>query len=71
MDGVFLTLLPELALLVSEEEEEVGAVAAVDDVEDGLPGVLVDHAGEDDVLHRVQDDRPVRLRGRLPVQPRA
>ena len=47
------------------------AVAAVDDVEDGLPGVLVDHAGEDHVLHRVQDDRPVRLRGRLTVQPRA
>ena len=59
--------LPELALLVAEEEEEVRAVASVDDVEDGLARVLVDDAGEDDVLDGVQDYRPVRLARRLAV----
>ena len=61
--------LPELALLVAEEEEEVGAVASVDDVEDGLARVLVHHAGEDDELDGVQDDRAVRLARRFAVQP--
>ena len=49
----------------------MGAVASVDDVEDGLARVLVHHAGEDDELDGVQDDRAVRLARRFAVQPGA
>lgn len=61
----------ELALLIPEQEEEVGAVAPVDDVQDALPCLLVHGPGENDVLNRVQDDRPVGLGRRLSVQPGA
>ena len=61
----------ELALDITEEEEEVGTVAAVDDVQNAVARLGVDHAGKHDVLDGVQDDGPVRLAGRLTVQPRA
>ncbi len=57
-----------LALLVPEEQQEVRAVAPVDDVEHPLAGLTVHHAGKDDVLHRVEDDGAVGLRGRLSIQ---
>ncbi len=47
------------------------AVAAVDDVEHSLAGLAVHLAGEDHVLHGVQDDGAVGLGGRLAVQARS
>ncbi len=57
-----------LALLVPEEQQEVRTVASVYDVQDPLPGLPVDGAGENDVLDSVQDDGAVRFRSWLAVQ---
>ena len=56
--------------MVPEEEQEVGAVAPINDVQHSLPGLPIDLAGEDNVLDRVQDDGPVRLGGGLTVETR-
>ena len=66
--GIVSIEASELALLVPEQEQEVGAVAAVNDVQDALPGLLVDGAGVHDVLHGVQDDRAIGLARWLTVQ---
>ena len=52
----------ELALAVAEENQEVLALVPGDLLEHALLGLSVDHAREDAVLHRVQNDRAVRTR---------
>ena len=59
----------ELALGVPEQHQEVGAVAGVDLVHDPLPGVLVDHPGEDSVLKSIHHDGSVSFQLRLSEQP--
>ena len=66
--GVVGVQTSELAFGISEEDEEVGAVASVDLLEHSHPRLLVHHAGEDDMLDRVHDDRTIGLGGRLAVE---
>lgn len=69
--GVVGVEAAELALLVAEEQQEVRAVAPVDDVQHVLAGVAVHGAREHHELDGVQDDGAVRLARGLAVQPRA
>lgn len=66
--GIVSIQAPELALDVAEEQEEVGAVTAVDHVQHPVACLGVHHAGKHHILDGVQDDRAVRLASRLAVQ---
>ena len=60
----------ELASAVAEEDQKVFALGASDLFEDALLGLAVDHAREDAVLDRIQNDGSVASSCWLLVQSR-
>ena len=59
---------PKLALGITEKEQKVWAVAAVDNVQHPVSGVCVHHPGEDHELDGVEDNCPVGLGCGLAIQ---
>ena len=53
----------ELELGIAEQDQKVGTVEAVDFFEDRFAGLLVDGAGEDNILDCIHEDGPVGLDG--------
>ena len=59
----------ELALGITEEQEEVRTVAPIDHVQDAVSRLGVHHTGKDDVLDGVKNDCPIRFGRRFTIQP--
>ena len=59
--GIVGVQATKLTFGISEEQEEVGAVAAIDYVKDAISGVGIDDPGEDHVFNGVENDCPIRL----------